>query len=258
MRFESGPLSTTLNDPAVVEAADPFVRILVRVPEAYLLVRAFGASRPGLLLLDADARFVGDYALLAKGGAPALASWLKETRAKTATEIHLLALEGEGDRAAFGKAVRALPGVKSAADASPAPLFRIEMEAGCLPPEAVRVLANRFALKTIYHQPLPLPSAKKEAPGVWYRAGGVWVTTLLAQPQTCEGLEARVFLLPGVSLGARGFGVAAAPLDIDGVVSVFPDLWRGEQTVVARKGTEPWEKVLQAFAKAGCEARAKP
>ncbi|MGQ0613489.1 MAG: hypothetical protein ACT4PV_07125 [Planctomycetaceae bacterium] len=42
------------------------------------------------------------------------------------------------------------------------------------------------------------------------------------------------------------------------VVAVFPDLWGGEQTVVARKGTEPWDKVLEAFRAAGCEARAKP
>lgn len=44
-------------------AAGRFVRLLVRVPEAYWLVRAYGVKRPGVLVLDGTGRKVGAFAL---------------------------------------------------------------------------------------------------------------------------------------------------------------------------------------------------
>ena len=51
----------------MVKASAAFVRIRIRVPEAYLLIRPLDTSRPGLLVLDADGRRVDSIALPGMG-----------------------------------------------------------------------------------------------------------------------------------------------------------------------------------------------
>lgn len=59
MRFETGPVSSIVNDPKIVEKAARFTTVLVRVPEAYELVRKHSAVRPGFLFLDREGKSLG-------------------------------------------------------------------------------------------------------------------------------------------------------------------------------------------------------
>ncbi len=56
--------STVFDSEEVRKAAEPYVRVLIRVPEAYLLLHRFDTTRPGLLVLDADGRRVDSLDLL--------------------------------------------------------------------------------------------------------------------------------------------------------------------------------------------------
>ena len=60
-------------DAALAAAARRFVTCLVRVPQAYELVRTYEAVRPGLLVLDADAKKRGAIALTGAGAPEAVA-----------------------------------------------------------------------------------------------------------------------------------------------------------------------------------------
>jgi membrane-associated protease RseP (regulator of RpoE activity) len=65
-RFESGPLSQILNDPAVVKASGKFVRLIVRRPHAYEFRQKFKGQEvpiPGIIVLDADGKLVGSASL---------------------------------------------------------------------------------------------------------------------------------------------------------------------------------------------------
>ena len=56
-----------MSDKKLVAATKPYVRILIRVPEAYLLLRPYNTTRPGLLILDADGRRIDSIALPGRG-----------------------------------------------------------------------------------------------------------------------------------------------------------------------------------------------
>ena len=69
----------------MVTAAEPYVRILIRVPVAYHLMRQYKCTRPGLMVLDADGRRVDAIPLRAKK-AGQVAEWLRDTLAAPADE----------------------------------------------------------------------------------------------------------------------------------------------------------------------------
>ncbi|MHC4601495.1 MAG: hypothetical protein ACYS47_21080, partial [Planctomycetota bacterium] len=75
-------LSKILTHPDVLKAAESYVRILIRVPEAYLLLPFYGVTRPGLMVVDADGRKVSFLKLVAgQGGSEPekVAEWLAES-----------------------------------------------------------------------------------------------------------------------------------------------------------------------------------
>lgn len=61
--FEGRGLSTILADPGVVAASAGFVRVLVRFPEAYWLVKLYDVQPPCVLFLDGAGRKLGDLTL---------------------------------------------------------------------------------------------------------------------------------------------------------------------------------------------------
>lgn len=67
--------------------------MLVRVPEAYLLLRPFDATRPGLLVLDADARRIASIPLTGKPDSSAVADALTKALATEPRERLLLRVQ---------------------------------------------------------------------------------------------------------------------------------------------------------------------
>ena len=101
------------------------------------------------------------------------------------------------------------------------------------------------------HHPVPVKQARA-GPGTWFTQGETrYVARLLLRAG--ENLEAKTFAIPGVPKGGTGARVALAPFQVDGVVSVFPDIFDEWEIVVARKGTD-WKKVMAAFARTGVAA----
>lgn len=231
----------------MVEAAAPFVRVLVRVPEGYLLVTAYDTTRPALLVIDADGRRVDSIPLL--GSKPEdIAAKLVAARTAKATERFVLTgvdpekLRGAGEVARRDEYVI------------------VTAEAGSLSPATLRKLAGNPG-RLVVHHPIAIRAPQKQAgPGTWYRDGDrIWVARLLLHPglHLAGDIEMRTFDLPGVSRGAEGARVARAPFGAKGVLSVFPDIFRGTEAVVGRRGEVDWKAVRAAFAKAGCEAKEK-
>ena len=65
-RFESGPLSQILTDPAVVKASEKFVRLIVRRPHAYEFRQKYKGQEvpiPGIIVLDADGKLLASSSL---------------------------------------------------------------------------------------------------------------------------------------------------------------------------------------------------
>ncbi len=149
MQFESGQLSELLDTKEIVDAADPYVRILIKVPEAYLLLFPLATSRPGLLVLDADARRVHSIALPGqralrqagsgvKNQAQAIAKLLGAVEDYPAVEMFRVTIVGKD--AAFREAVDELDAVEETAFQKG--VFRIAVSDGELPP-AQRLQARR-------------------------------------------------------------------------------------------------------------------
>ena len=80
----------------MIRAAQPYVRIMVRVPEAYHLVREFEAIRPGLLVLDADGRDIDSLPLTGAPKPEDVAQWLLEMGEETPLERFKFTLESPG------------------------------------------------------------------------------------------------------------------------------------------------------------------
>jgi len=132
-----------------------------------------------------------------------------------------------------------------------------------LPPAKLDELANRHKVQLRWHNPIAVTLKARAAlagiPGVWYASDGrAWVADLLLEPQALKAattdLEARVYRLPGIPKGPGGNRVAAAPLRVPGVLSIFPDIFGETETVVGRKGKVRWANVTEAFKRAGVNA----
>ena len=89
----------------MVKAGGNYVRIRIRVPEAYLLLRPYETTRPGLLVLDADARRVDSIPLPGMGApridSATIAKRLNAARTKAAVETW--SFEARGDAKAVAK-----------------------------------------------------------------------------------------------------------------------------------------------------------
>jgi len=199
------------------------------VPEAYLLVRQFGATRPGLLVIDADGRFVASSRLL--GSKPEeVAKWLSTAARASPTERFVI----EIDDAAARTRLLATAGVSKVAETETR--LTLDVAPGLLHPKKIP--------GQLIH-PVAVAGAKPDRPGVWYPG---FAGRLLLHPQLTgtDVLELRTFEFDAFPKGGRGAVVAAAPLRVAGVVSVFPDIFFDQQVVV-----------IAAFTRAGCKPARK-
>jgi len=212
----------------VTKIANRFVKIKIRVPEGYLLVRMYDTTRPALLVLDADGRRIDSIKLL--GAKPAdVAARLKVALNAPAEERFILS----------GPDASKIGGQKAG------DRWIVRAPQGKYTPAALK--ARGFTI----HHPVPVKQTKA-GPGTWFTRGETrYVARLLLREG--ENLEAKTFALPGVPKGGSGARVARAPFQVDGVVSVFPDIFAEWEIVVARKGID-WGKVRKAFARTGVTA----
>jgi len=272
--LESGPLSEVLDAQPVREAAEPFARVLVRVPEAYPLLGPFEATRPGLLVLDADGRRV-DARALKEGDDPAeVATWIRRALEAPARERFRLRVRpgpGEGTAAGFAAAAAKAPGVLRAE--AKGEEVEVLAKSGELPPEALARLAAAAKVQVEILEPVPVALAPGKdadpiaasrglarAAGTWYVAEEkerlrAFVTRLLLDPAVLRkaapahepDVEARRYAIPGVSPGPPGMKVAQAVQALPGVLAVVPDLAVESVTVVGRRGEAAWASVLEAL-----------
>ena len=283
--MESGPLSSLLDGSEVRTAAEPFVRVLVRVPEAYPLLLPFEATCPGLLVLDADGRRVDALAVTEASDPAAIAAWITASLTAPARERFVLRVrpgEGAGTVASFAEAAGKLEGVERAEKAEE----RVTLFAkpGAFTPALLARLSagNRWVVDLLEPAPVrltakekgdPLVAARTLAgvPGVWAVAEEegrlrAWATRILldpaalakALPEYAADIEARRFSIPRVSLGPPGMKVAQAVQDLPGVLSVVPALASESITVVGRHEGVAWPGVLEALRRvvpAAAEAR---
>jgi hypothetical protein len=249
--------------------------VLVRVPEAYPLLGPFEATRPGLLVLDADGRRV-DARALAEGDDPAaVAAWLKAALTAQARERWVLRgkrrTEAGGSAAAVAEAlgkVAGVHGVEAKED-----LFFVLAKPGALTPAGLAALGEkvRVDLEIVEPVPVALVPGKDADPLVAARAlanvAGVWavaeepkglrayVTRHLldpaapakAAPGWTMDVEARRYAIPKAPLGPPGMKIATSVGALPGVLAVFPALAEETVTVIGRKAPAPWPEVLKAL-----------
>jgi len=263
----------------VVQAARAYVRVLIRVPDAYLILARIESTRPGLLVLDAEGRRVDSISLLDRELTPAkLAGWLKRARTAPARERWTLRLRGgaETRRQAFLREMEKTPGVEEIRAIRRRDEVRISLAPGSLHPE--RLLARAFereldpellepvrvTLKPVENRngsacPSPAPSV----PGAWYASAGpparIYLPGLLLDPATIETAApghvadaiALDFRFTRIPKNAAGYRVAAAPLRLRGVLAVIPDIIGQRERVVVRRGEIAPDAIVEAFEMAG-------
>ena len=231
----------------MVEAAGAYVRIKIRVPEAYLMLRDYEATRPGLLVMDADGRRVSSLAI-GRLDPTDLAGWLAGQKKAKGQERYVVAMKG-GDQ----KKLRAEVRGRVARDGSMVVKTELSID-------EFRAIAERHEVELSWRDPVAI---RISGAGDLSRVAGIrhvakrtaYMTRLLLHPRALVGfkldIEARTYELPGVPTSARGAGVAMAPRRVAGVLTVFPDLFNESETVVARKGKIQWPQVAKAFESAG-------
>ena len=205
-----------------MRAAAPFVRLLVRVPEAYSLLGPFDATRPGILVIDGCGRRV-DVIDLARVLDPAeIAKRLESAATAPALErIRVVAEEPD----ALVKEVKGARGTREVAADGKA--VTIVAEAGAAFPPLLRA-------KVRFEDPVEI----EEAPGAWHVADGrAHLPRVMIDPAwKVASLETRTIDLTGVGKGPRAMRVPPAALKQAGVLSVVPDFEKETLTVVARVG----------------------
>jgi hypothetical protein len=267
--LESGPLSEVLDAKAVREAAEPFLRVLVRVPEAYPLLGPYEASRPGLLVLDADGRRVDARALKAGDDPAVLAAWLKA--ALTAPPRERWVLRGKVAAAEALKKVDGVLSVEVKEDVitvlakTGAQLTARAADLEILEPATVTLTRGEGA------SPLEARHGVMLTAGVWSlkeQEGSLtaYVTPFLLDPAALAkaapgwtlDVESRRYAIPKAPTGPPGMRIANAVSPLPGVLAVFPALADETVTVVGRKSPAPWPEVLKALRAVLPEAAEKP
>jgi len=268
-----------LADSRVVNAAEPFTRLMIRVPEAYLLLQHFeDATRPGLLVLDADGNPVDSLSfagLSGKEGAETIAHWLDETREAPAIATIRLNLEAE-DTDAVADAVEELEGVEWAADNDAS--FDVAVTAGSVTPAQVLAAVKKAGGRATVIAPVAVTFTMRRngsgwdeqeitaLPGVHAVEFGdpaiVWCAPLLldavALARAAPGWKIdanettyRLKEYPSTPSGAR---VARSALAVAGVLAVFPDIAEKRIRVVARPAVKK-KSVEEALVNAGVKPR---
>jgi hypothetical protein len=249
------------------------------VPEAYLLLKHYETTRPGLLVLDADGRRVDSIALPGMG-APRISSDEIARRldaAKSAPAIEIWKFEAKGSDASLDSLRETLSKHKGARGASrTGTAFRVKVTSGALQPKTLAKYAAALETSLTIHEPVPVQFANHEngeaaakaiasLAGTWHADHAptvhAYVAGLLLRPAAlskaggrCD-VESRHFDLPDIPTGGTACRVAMAPLSLPGVLAIHVDIFNERQTIVGRKDRVDWNDVVAAFAKAGCRAR---
>jgi len=212
------------------------VRLLVRVPEAYTLLKPFEATRPGLLVVDGHGRRV-DVIDLAQVTDPAdIAKRLESAATSAVLERIRVTAEDPDALAAELKGVRGIREV--AKDRSE---LRIVAEPGAAFPALLRA-------KVRFEDPVEI----EDAPGAWQAEGGrAYVPRVLLDPAwKVASLETRRIDIAGVGKGPPAARVPFAALKVPGVLAAVPDFEEETLAVVGRAGAVDWAAVERAVAAA--------
>ena len=235
-----------LADKRIVDAAAAFVRILIRVPEAYVLLRPYETTRPGFLVLDADGRRVDSIDLRAVTDAEEIARRLTKAATAPAKERFLVRFAEPNAAKALQKKLRQ----EKVSSKRLGRMLEFRVAAGGLDPRSLGETATVVEPVTVRGEGLI------RAAGTWYSGEDrIYVASLLLDPKLGGDLEARRFDLPGVGQGPPAARVPLAVQPLPGVLSVFPDLFGERITVVGRKGATSWNDVVAAMEGAGATVR---
>ncbi len=264
----------------------------MRVPEAYLLLKQYETTRPGLLVLDADGRRV-DSIPLPGMGSPRIAPREIARRldvAKKSPAIEHWRFTANGSDEALQQLRATLSqhdGVQAVS--MDATTFRVKVKATALAPDKLTAYAKTGKVAITIQEPVVVQFATADSAsedsvtkdntteavdavralaGTWHTSTKphlrAYVTGLFLQPAAlhkaagpCD-VEERTFDLPEIPKGGPGSRVAMAPLAVPGVLSIHTDIFNERQTVIGRRGHVAWKAVIESFEKAGCKAKARP
>jgi len=271
----SGPLADLLNEPPVIAAAEGYVRILIRVPEAYLILRPFETTRPGLLVLDADARRVASFPLRGLGGTPSAKEIVKALdAARTQEPTERLLLKMPADEAdAFAKTITTWKGVHRA-ESLPGGYVEVRMRPGAVAPARALAAGKAKKIQVACVDPVrvDVQAARKDVEvagalaalsGVRFRAKGaasagtIWVSRWLLHPDALAavGLTPDVvsqrYTFTDLPRGGGAVRHLRLPFAVHGVLAVVPDVFHDAIDVVGRKGLFDGADLKQRFEKAG-------
>ncbi len=268
-----------LEDARVVKAAEPYTRLLIRVPEAYLLLQHFeDATRPGLFVLDADGNPVDSISftgLSGEDGAKQIAEWLDETRETPALATIRLKIEAK-DMDVIADAVEELEGVEWAAETDES--FDVAVTAGTATPTHVVAAVKKAGGSATVIEPVAVTFTARRKGAEW-NAGDVsalpgvqavttgerpvaWCAPFLldgkaltaAAPGWVADVEETVHRLKDYPSTPSGARVARYALAVNGVLAVFPDIAKSRITVVARPAVTK-KRVADALVSAGVKPR---
>ena len=251
------------------------MRVLVRVPEAYLLLRPFDTTRPGLLVLDADARRVASVPLTGRPIAADVADRLTKAQGARPRERVLLRMP----EAAVSEAVKALTALQGAEVAKALPGGFVEVwgaksavtpihvatiatalkaEIGIVDPVAVVVTAAREGAT-------PAEAAKAVAGlrHVMTNSDGTtaWISRWLLHPGHLEaaGLDGNVaavtYHFENLPRGAPVVKHLMRPFAEKGVLSVVPRVDDGAIEVVVRPEAYDADATLAALVGGGLKSK---
>jgi len=262
----------------VRKESQAFRRVLIRVPEAYLLVSWLDCTRPGLLVLDSDGRRVGAMSLVGVSDPGLVAKWLSEVREKPAVERFLLRAEptpGASRRTSTASLLSALRGHEGVSKVvSKGGLITIDAAPGKLDGATIEKFAVEAKVKGRLMHPVPVAvdpgvddapdpaAALRKVAGVWSASGGerprAYVSSLVLDPAALRAaspghvldLEVRSYRFKDMPKGGRGATVSKAPLGVSSVLAVFPDVLADALTVIGRRDFDD-KAVRTALARSG-------
>lgn len=245
--------------------------MLVRVPEAYLLLRPFDTTRPGLLVLDADARRIASIPLTGKPNASHVADELTKALKTPPRERLLIRVPGKAVED-ISKRLSAIKGAE-APKALPGGFVEVWCAKGAVTPDQVAAMAAaakqdldvvepvRVAVKAA-RKDADVASSLKKVAGLRHKAsteaGAVaWISRWLLKPAHLEaqGLEgdvaAVVYRFKDLPDGPSVVKHLMRPFAEKGVLSVVPRVKEGAIEVIVRPKLHEAEKTLAALQKGG-------
>ena len=271
--FGSGSLLRLFQNQQFKNAAAPFVRVLVRVPDAYVLLRPLGAVRPGLVVLDADGRTVSSVSLAKPFDTDFVIKSIAESSKKKGREFFALKVSNE-HRVEFIRLLGDTEGV----DRPQIRDGRIELwaNAGALTIPSIESLGVKVNASIEFVDPIEAPVSMAKAPnddaclrkaiatlpGVRYtrrtKVGrSMWISLAVLHTSTLQaaGLNtwfARTrYTFKNLPLGGGAvvhFKRAAAQ---QGVVSVVPEVAKGTIDLIVNRIDFDKQKALKALLKGG-------